>query len=125
MDKWQALDKFWNSFGLTAYDENSVPTGKTGIPLPYITYQANTDTFDNSVALSASLWYRSLSWEQISQKSDEISKKIGIGGTNVPYDGGVIWVKRANPFSQRMSDPTDDTIRRIFINIEAEFISQD
>lgn len=125
MDKWQALDKFWNSFGLTAYDENSVPTGKTAIPLPYITYQANTDTFDNSVALSASLWYRSSSWGQISQKSDEISNKIGMGGTPVPYDGGVIWVKRANPFSQRMSDPTDDTIRRVFINIEAEFISQD
>ena len=36
-NKWQAIDRFWNSFGIPAYDESSVPQGAT---MPYITYHA-------------------------------------------------------------------------------------
>lgn len=32
-------------------------------------------------------------------------------------------LKRGSPFAQRMSDPNDDMIRRIYINITAEFLT--
>jgi hypothetical protein len=34
-----------------------------------------------------------------------------------------VWIQRGIPFAQRMSDPTDDTIRRIVLQITAEFIT--
>ena len=47
----QTLHSFWSSFGLTAYDENSVPDDAV---LPYITYSVSYDSFDNNVSLTAS-----------------------------------------------------------------------
>lgn len=49
--KTQALYNFWNSFGLTAYEENAVPTGDEKPKLPYITYTALTGVFDNDSTL--------------------------------------------------------------------------
>ena len=40
MDKSQALNTFWNSFGIPAYDEYTVPDGTS---IPYITYDTATD----------------------------------------------------------------------------------
>ena len=42
MDKIQALDRFWNAFGIPAYDKNSVPDGAKP---PYITYDVASDSF--------------------------------------------------------------------------------
>ena len=38
MDKYQAINEFWNRFGVMAYDENTVPDDAE---LPYITYGVN------------------------------------------------------------------------------------
>ena len=72
MTKEQALTKFWESFGLTAYDENSVPSGENKPTYPYITYNVVTGSFGSNLALTASLWYKSSSWEAITNKADEI-----------------------------------------------------
>ena len=56
MTKAAAIYQFWNSFGLTAYEENSVPVEAA---FPYITYQLVTDSFDREIPLVASIWYRS------------------------------------------------------------------
>lgn len=117
MDKMQTLHSFWSGFGLKAYDENTVPDGAV---LPYLTYSAASANFDEPVMVSSSLWYRSMSWLDISQKADEINDAIGVGGVTIPFDGGMLWIKRGTPFAQRMSDE-DDTIRRIYLNVEAEF----
>ena len=53
MDAEQAIHSFWSSFGLTAYDENSVPDTAE---LPYITYSLSYDTFDHQVSMVANLW---------------------------------------------------------------------
>ena len=121
MDKYQALHGFWSGFDLPAYDENTVP--ETAV-MPYITYEAVGDSFDSRNMLSASLWYYSLSWSEISQKSDEISEYMGMGGMMIPYDGGALWASRGTPFAQRMSDP-DPEIRRVLLNIEVEYLSVD
>ena len=119
MDKEQALNSFWNGFDLVAYDESSVPEDAI---LPYITYSVSVDEFLYPVSLTASIWYRSTSWEAITKKLNQISNEIGKGGKMVPYEGGSIWIKKGSPFAQRMTD-SDSSIRRIFMNIEAEFIN--
>ena len=116
-DKWSATHTFWSSFGLTAYDENTVPPGAS---LPYITYAASTADFDESVYMTASVWYRSNSWAEVSQKAEEISYQIG-GGYGVEYDGGRLWVTKGSPFAQRMIEDSDAEIRRIVLQVNAEF----
>ena len=122
MTKAAAIYKFWNSFGLTAYDENTVPDDAT---FPYITYQLVTDSFDREIPLSASLWYRSESWTSINAKTEEISQKISRGGKIISCDGGAIWLKRGQPFAQSMGDESNDLIKRKYINITAEFMTAD
>lgn len=119
MDKEQALNSFWNGFELPAYDENTVPDDAK---LPYITYSVSVNDFDYPVSLTASIWYREMSWGNITAKLNQISNALGNGGKMVLYDTGAIWIKKGSPFAQRMAD-TDSSIRRIFINIEAEFIN--
>lgn len=122
MTKASALYQFWNSFGLTAYEENTVPDDAA---FPYITYQLVTDSFDREIPLSASLWYRSESWTSINAKTEEISQKISRGGKIISCDGGAIWLKRGQPFAQSMGDESDDLIKRKYINITAEFMTAD
>ena len=116
----ETLYRFWASFGLAAYDETSVPA-KT--PLPYITYETALDSFGGEIPLAASLWYRSASWEDITLKANEINAAIGRGGRMLATEGGALWLKRGTPFAQRLAD-TDDSIRRIVLNVTVEFIEQ-
>lgn len=122
MTKAAAIYQFWNSFGLTAYEENSVPDDAA---FPYITYQLVTDSFDREIPLTASLWYRIESWTGINAKTEEISQTISRGGKIIPCDGGVIWLKRGQPFAQSMGDESDDLIKRKYLNITAEFMTAD
>ena len=122
MTKAAAIYQFWSSFGLTAYEENTVPTDAV---FPYITYQLVTDSFDREIPLTASLWYRSESWTTINAKTEEISQKISRGGKIIPCDGGAIWLKRGQPFAQNMGDESDGLIKRKYLNITAEFMTAD
>ena len=122
MTKAAAIYQFWNSFGLTAYEENSVPTDAA---FPYITYQLVTDSFDREIPLTASIWYRSESWTGINSKTEEISQKISRGGKIIPCDGGAIWLKRGQPFAQNMGDESDNLVKRKYLNITAEFMTAD
>lgn len=121
MDKAQAIHKFWTSFDVPAYDENTVPDNAQ---MPYITYNVVMDAFENTVGLHASIWDHSTSWSWISKKLDEISEKLPAHGSYlIKLDDGYAWIKRGNPFAQRMSD--SDTTRRIYINVEIEFLTKD
>ena len=120
MTKAAAIYQFWNSFGLTAYEENSVPDEAA---FPYITYQLVTDSFDREITLTASLWYRGESWTAINAKTEEISQKISRGGKIISCDGGAIWLKRGQPFAQNMGDESDNLIKRKYLNITAEFMT--
>ena len=122
MTKAAAIYQFWSSFGLTAYEENTVPDDAV---FPYITYQLVTDSFDREIPLTSSLWYRSESWTGINAKTEEISQKISRGGKIISCDGGAIWLKRGQPFAQSMGDESDDLIKRKYLNTTAEFITAD
>lgn len=119
MNKMQALHNFWSSFGLKAYDENSVPEN---VEPPFITYEASSDSFGNTLLRTASLWYRSSSWESVTAKEKEISETITRGGYMIPFDGGTIWLQRSTPWAQRMGDPSDDMIKRIVLTVSMEFL---
>ena len=122
MTKAAAIYQFWSSFGLAAYEENTVPTDAA---FPYVTYQLVTDSFDREVAATASLWYRGESWTASNAKTEEISQKISRGGKIISCDGGAIWLKRGQPFAQSMGDESDDLIKRKYLNITAEFMTAD
>lgn len=118
MDKAQAIQKFWEGFGLPAYDENTVPADAE---TPYITYGVQTAGLDETVYPSASLWYKSKRWDKISQKAEEIYTAIKRMPT-MKIDGGRMYITTGTPFAQRMSDENDN-IRRILLQINIEFFT--
>lgn len=121
MDKAQAIHRFWSGFGLPAYDENSVDDDAV---MPYITYSVVTGDLEDVVLLSASLWYRSTSWADITHKADEISQYITrMSPPAVKIDGGRAYFTKGLPFAQRMSEPNDDSVRRIYLQVDAEFMT--
>lgn len=120
MDKAQAIDGFWNSFLWPAYDEGTVPESAG---YPRITYNVVMDELDRPVAMYASLWDYSTSWERVSKKAAEISQAITkIWPPALPFDDGRIYITKGSPFAQRMTDE-DDMVRRIYINISVEYFS--
>lgn len=122
MTKGEAIQQFWESFGLTAYDETSVPDDA---PFPYITYSVKTDAFDNLVLVNVSLWYRSYSWKEISEKTEEIARAIvKLNPPSVKIDGGRLYITKGVPFAQRMREDSDDAIRRMLLNVNYEFLTE-
>ncbi len=114
----QTLHSFWSAFGLPAYDENTVPDRTA---FPYITYNVTAAAFNETVTMSASLWYRSTSWKEITDKAEQIRETLEDGGRYIVTNKGALWIKTGVPFAQRMSD-VDDSVRRIYINIEVDYI---
>lgn len=119
MTKEQAYHAFLASFGWATYDENTVPDDAT---LPRITYNFSDAEFGDPVAMSVSVWDRSTSWASVTAMKNSIYNAIGLGGKIIRFDGGYIWVKRGQPFSQRMADE-NDAIRRIYIVLEVEYLT--
>ena len=122
MTKGQAIQKFWESFNIPAYDETTVPDDA---PFPYITYQVHTSSLDGLCITNASIWYRSYSWKEISEKTEEISKAIAqMNPPSVKIDGGRLFITKGVPFAQRMREESDDTIRRMLLNVNYEFLTE-
>ena len=121
MDRWQAVYNFWSSFGIPAYEENSVPDLKD-LTFPYITYQARASAFDYNASGNASIWSRNTSWTEADGLSDMIMTRLQDGGENVPYTGGVIWITAGAPFSQSMSDPSGALVKRKLLTVTYNFL---
>ena len=117
----EVLYNFWSGFGIPAYDENTVPDEAV---MPYITYEVSDSFFGamTDMSQSASIYYRSTSWVEISEKADQIAEFIGRGGRMLAVDGGAIWIKRGSSWAQRMPETADRMVRRIVLNYEVEFI---
>lgn len=121
MNKSQALQAFWENFKIPAYDELTVPDNAA---FPYITYNVKTDSIGNICLMSASIWYRSTSWKEVSDKAEEIAEYIvKMTPPSIEIDNGRLYISKGTPFAQRMSEPSDDMVRRIYININAEFLT--
>lgn len=119
MDRWQAQYAFWSSFGVPAYEENSVPDNPV---FPYITYESAASAFDDDYFVNASVWTRSTSWAQADALSDAIEQNLTYGGKVLPYTGGMIWVTLGAPFAQSMGDPEDGMIKRKRLSVLLHFV---
>ena len=121
MSKEEAIYTFFSAFG-DAYEESSVPTGKNAPSYPYLTYTVPTDSFNFPTAGQCSLWYKENTWLNADAKAKEICAALP---KIIACDGGGVLLTKGSPFSQRMSEPADSRVRRVFINITAEFITAD
>lgn len=119
MTKEAALYQFWSSFSLPAYEENSVPAQAE---FPYISYEVITDSFGSQIGLTASIWYHTDSWVQLNAKAQEIADRLGEGGLLTTCDGGALWLQKGQPWAQSLTE-TDQSIKRKYLNITAEFLT--
>lgn len=132
MNKQQAYNSFWNSFGVLAFEENSVPTQDVlkslaeSKHLPsdrYITYQVLTDDLDHPVFPTASIYHRSTSWEVVDLLANRISKYIK-NMSIISLDDGGMFITKGTPFSQHMGEDGDTTIKRVVLNLGIEFFTE-
>lgn len=120
MDRWETLYNFWSSFGIPAYEENSVPEDAQ---FPYITYEASVGTFDSITTLSASIWDRTTRGTAfVDAKADEIERYIKNMGCP-KIEGGRYRVYAEGTFAQNMGDPEDRLIKRKVLTVNFEFMT--
>jgi len=119
MTKGEAIQTFFSSFGLPAYEETSVPRGAC---LPYITYEGTVEGWGESVPLSASLWYEAdASVADVNAKCGEIGGAIGQSGLLLDCDGGKIWLSRGTPFAFSVGA---EGARRKALNLRATYLTR-
>lgn len=123
MSKEEALYNFWNSFGVDAYDEADVPDDKD-LRYPYITYNVATDSLNNVVPLHADVYDKGTSWRKARILKDAIAQRLlEHGFVTIPFDNGnYIYLTGGTPFAQRIDDPSNDRIKRYYINLQAEYL---
>lgn len=118
MDSEQALDSFWNSFGVPAWDENTVPDDA---PFKKITYEIITNEFGVPTTTTVSIYDRSDGWKSVTDIFHLVKDRLKNGGVTIQSNDGIIWLKPGTPFCQRFGD-VNDTVRRLIVNIEIEYL---
>lgn len=122
MTKGQALQNFFSGFGMEAYPSHAVPDDAI---FPWLTYDAIFDSFSGGeVSITVNLWFHTESEALPNAKAQELSEAIGLGGVFLRCDGGVIWLKRGSPWCQSLSDESDRQVKRRYLNVTAEFFTQ-
>lgn len=122
MTKEAALHAFFNSFGVPFYPASSVPDDAI---FPWGTYELALSSFESGeVGLTVNLWYYTEDEAKPNAKAREMSERIGMGGKIIPCDGGAIWLKRGSPWCQSLQDETDLIIKRRYINVTAEYLTE-
>ena len=120
MTKGAALQAFFSQF-MDAYAASAVPDD---VIFPYLTYELITSAWDGGeVGLTVNMWFRTTSEKEPNAAVDRLSNAIGLGGVQLPCDDGVIWLKRGSPWAQSLTDETDKTIKRRYINVTAEYLT--
>lgn len=118
-NKYEALHAFYSSFGVPAYEENSVPDNAK---LPYITYEVITSEFDaQNIALSCQIWSRSNSLKELNILTEAMSDALRTGAKLI-CDTGYIMLYRGEPFAQ--TRPSGErAVKAKYINISADYIT--
>lgn len=120
MDKYEALDKFYNSFGIKAYEENSVPDKAV---MPYITYEVITAAFDaENVGLSCQIFFKEKSLRHIDELTEKLAQELS-GGKKLRCDNGYIVLYRGEPFAQNMRTSDDKSVKCKYVTIMADYVT--
>lgn len=120
VDRWQAQYNFWSSFGVPAYEQNSVPD-LDDVVFPFITYEASESRFNGDVLTTASIYTRSTSWAKADELADAVFDRLKDGGATVSFTGGLIWITAEPTFAKSMGDPDDDRIKRKLLTVVLHF----
>lgn len=123
MTKMQALYSFFSSFGIPAYEENSIYAADVAPLLPYITYGVATASFPASnIPIPATIWYNSTSWKDVEETANAVNSALSNGGYNIACDGGYIHLKRENDREADMQgDPSSKFTKKAILHIIADF----
>ena len=119
MTKTQALFNFFSSFGIPAYPLDAVPEDTV---FPWLTYEVSTTGFGTETSINVHLYYYTSAESTPNAKVEEIAEKIGESGITIPYDKGIIWIKKGTPFSNAPADQNDPSIKHRVINLVLEFL---
>lgn len=112
----------WFSLFLPAYPASSVPQDAT---FPWLTYELSMGAFDSGeIGLTVNLWYYTEGEAAPNAKAQEMSDAIGPGGVVLPCDGGYVWIKRGTPWCQSVVDESDSNIKRRYINVTVEYLTE-
>jgi len=93
-----ALYEFWNSFGVNAYPEETIPEDAKQ---PYITYEIVMPEWYGMATYNAKLWTYSTSFKQVFSLAEMIRQAIG-EGKRIPLKNGSIWLFKEENFFQIM-----------------------
>ena len=119
-----ALQNFFDEFmGTTgkAYVDTSIPDD---VAYPYCTYQFRQASFgDSPVSITVYLWFYTESEAIPNQRANDLFDQIGIGGTTIRYDDGIMWLTRGTPWCVPVNDSTIKDVRGRYININVEYLS--
>ena len=126
MTKAQALQAFFSSFGVPAFESNFVPSGEHTPDFPYITYDLVTADFGATVYFTGGIWDRTTTLARLNAITDEIARRIGLGGIRLPCDRGHIHLYCGSPWAQTLRDQgevgtEDDSVHRKYLNFAARF----
>jgi len=115
-----AIFQFFNSFGIPAYMDSSVPDDAE---FPYITYNlVENDMNQTETNLTVNVWYRTESEAVPNAKVREMFDRIGLGGVTLLCDEGMVWLKRGTPWSQSVTiEGEDEMVKRRYVNVNADF----
>ena len=118
-----ATYSFLSGFGIPAYAASSTPEQAQ---FPYITYDLVIPggLGDGEAMMTANVWYRTESEAVPNAKVREIYQAIGAGGVTLPCDGGMLWLKRGNPWAQSVNvSGEDEKVKRRYLNIDVEYLT--
>ncbi len=122
MTKDKALHAWFNSFGIPFYPATSVPEDTK---FPWGTYELITGAWDSQeIGLTVNLWFYTTGEAEPNMKAQELSDAIGSGGKVIPCDGGFIWIKRGSPWCQSLRDENNPNIKRRYINVTVEYLTE-
>lgn len=118
MTKTQALQSFFESFGIPAYPTNAVPKDTV---FPWLTYEPIFSNWHGQeiVYPTVNLWYHSTSEKKVNAKADEISKYIADGKT-IRCDDGLIAIYFSGAWTP-LNDEADSAIKRRQTTLQIAF----
>ena len=124
-----ALYQFLAGFGIPAYASTSTPDegDDEWRGFPYITYDLVVGEWGGGeVNVPVNVWYRTDSEAKPNAKVREIAAALGVGGTTVPCQGGMLWLKKGSPWAQAVRvEGEDEKVKRRYVNINVEYIVLD
>lgn len=115
----KALYRFFSGFGVPAYPDTAVPDDTV---MPYLTYSVALSGWEDSPApLTVKLWYHTESEAAPTEKAGEIIRAIGLGGVQLPCQGGSVWLTMGQPQCVSFAHESDHFIKGRQLNVSAVY----